>query len=136
MNIAFDKTKDPIRVPADEEAQLIAVVGADTVELAQSLGIALADVTIDDGRKMEARLIQEDQRLRRRLGELRVDAGGIARGEETGKERDKVKQQQNSQADHGGAVLAKAPPDQLPLRSGQLALVGFLQRFFVHRARS
>src|SRR5438874_5790096 len=116
-----DQAEEPVLEALGEEPDRDLVAGIGPIDALEGLRIARALDGIDV--RAEPPAVEPVDRLRGHQRALRLGRVGIGVGEEVGAEDDAVEAEDDDAAGHGQAVLAEAPPHELPLRGDEDALL-------------
>src|SRR5579884_3868069 len=105
-------------VTLDEETQEDPVAVILGENPAERLWVDLVFVAEEVGAD-EAAVVEHIDHMRRRIGIIGSVMVGIVGREELGKERDQIDQRDDDGRDDRQSMLAKFPPDELPLRGNE-----------------
>src|SRR5215475_3530634 len=109
-----NQAEESILEALGEEPDGDLLAGILTIDATEALGIADTLDAEDVG--AEAPAVEEVESLRRHQRALCLGGVGVGIGEEVRKKDDQVEADHHHSADHGHAMLAEAPPHELPLR--------------------
>ena len=122
VQVALPLTPEPVLVAAAEETQRLRLRRIGLVDPFEGLHVEPVAVA-QHVRADEPPLVEQVDRLRRRVDEL-----GVARGRGVGRQElddddGAIEQQQDRGRDHGQMMLPELPPHQPPLRGGVKAFL-------------
>ena len=112
MDIRFEQPEQLIRIPSNEHRE-IDLASPDRGPCGRCAGRAGAQH--DDVRAQRPVVVEEADRLRRRIGAPRIGVVRIHGGEEIREGREQVEQDDHDAADAGELMAAEAPPGELKL---------------------